>query len=151
MFEVHQSDTLHPFIADSYERHRLLFSHHPQEVSTVTTAEQYRRYATAKNIQPALEDVGYGAQAAWFGSPAAQRVIVYIPGGGFVYYAAPGDMNLAHEMYLAASADDGDVAVAVMAYETARKMPYPNILRQIGALVAHLMKGRDPANVSRSR
>jgi hypothetical protein len=83
---------------------------------TVTTAEQYVNIAQQKDESPIKEDLPGGGSVGWFGATSAQRVLAYIPGGGLVAYAGPQQIGLAYDMYKAASAKDGDVAVAILSY-----------------------------------
>ncbi|OOF92445.1 hypothetical protein ASPCADRAFT_509415 [Aspergillus carbonarius ITEM 5010] len=102
----------------------------PEAVYQVIEEHTRRNGTTSKPVQ--LPD---GSPASWFGNPDAQRLLIYYPGGGYVYPMVPTHLcyidNIITDLKRAAI----DVGVLLLHYDLAPTARPPRQLEQaIGAL-----------------
>ncbi|KID81795.1 alpha/beta hydrolase fold-3 [Metarhizium guizhouense ARSEF 977] len=97
-----------------------------------------------------LLDTGRDSALLWLGNRhRAQKVVLYIHGGGYVIPMLPGHLDLCWNNYIAAGANEGvEVAVAMLQYSLAPRGKMPTQLSQVVAGFNRLLsQGFGPQDV----
>ncbi|OJJ66155.1 hypothetical protein ASPBRDRAFT_201253 [Aspergillus brasiliensis CBS 101740] len=81
-----------------------------------------------------------GTRAHWFGSPAAEKVLLFFHGGGYLMYAVKGHFHLIHECLRTVEQQGGKLAVLFLSYDVSLQAPYPRQLQQASALLQYALK-----------
>lgn len=110
------------------------------------TTSNYLKHAKNSKFTPESITLPSGTQAHWFGSSSANKVIVYLHGGGYVLPCTPGHMVWLDDLRKSMRPD---VSAVLLAYDLAPEHPYPAQLKQAVELMHHLVvtEGRNPADL----
>ncbi|OQE13256.1 hypothetical protein PENFLA_c051G10194 [Penicillium flavigenum] len=90
-----------------------------------------------------------GTRAHWIGDPAAEKVLLFFHGGGYLLYPGQGHFQLLHETLRAAEQQGTQLAVLFLSYDISLQAPYPRQLQQASALLKYTLTvlRREPENI----
>jgi len=108
--------------------------------------ETYDKFAKKQGFAPDSVTLPSGCQAHWIGDRNAEKVILYLHGGGYVLAASEGHL----QMLLDIKNELTNTAILVPAYYLAPEHIYPTQLRQATEALRYLVEteGRDPSKIT---
>ncbi|KAF8901350.1 Alpha/Beta hydrolase protein [Gymnopilus junonius] len=112
------------------------------------TVDTYKTWAKANNLPITVEDLVDDAMIMWIGPKRRDKVVLYLPGGGYV--APLLDYPLSFWLYVQKELlkNDCDVGFVVLAYSLVPDAEFPTQLRQATVAVEHLVAlGVHPSNL----
>lgn len=115
----------------------------------VPTETVYLKFAKDRSIEPDTTVLESGLKLHWIGDKAADKVVLYFHGGGYVNAASPQHLEWLLELQTELS-KKGKVAIAVVGYTCAPEGQYPVQLREGAESLVWLLGagGKKPENVS---
>ncbi|KAF7974628.1 hypothetical protein HWV62_11612 [Athelia sp. TMB] len=105
-----------------------------------TSLKNYTAWAIKHGYSPVVDEIGEGARLLWVGERRYDRVILYIPGGGFVLpiYAELIDFVRHLQCDIGHGKTGLRVGVAILDYGLAPDVQFPTHLRQANIALSHL-------------
>lgn len=122
----------------------------PQEKWMLPTSEKaYLTWARGKSLQPDTAVLASGLKVHWIGKSSAQKVFLYLHGGGYVRPMSMEHLDWLLELQTGLSKTK-NVAIAAVGYTCAPEGQYPLQLRQGAESLLWLLEtqGRKPEDVS---
>jgi acetyl esterase/lipase len=115
-----------------------------------STTECYLAHCKKANVTPQTLEVE-GVAAHWIGSPDAEKVVLYLHGGGYTQPASPGYFGYTNRLVKDLNGQTGSHSIAVLflAYTLAPEATHPTQLREAATILSHLITktGRSPSDV----
>jgi acetyl esterase/lipase len=115
-----------------------------------STTECYLAHCKNANITPQTLEVE-GVAAHWIGSPDAEKVVLYLHGGGYTQPASPGYFRYTNRLVKDLNTQTGSRSFAVLflAYTLAPEATHPTQLREAATILSHLITktGRSPSDI----
>ncbi|KAI7182506.1 hypothetical protein KC363_g8733 [Hortaea werneckii] len=115
-----------------------------------TTEAIYLDFAKKAKFQPDTDALPSGMKVHWLGTKNADKIIVYLHGGGYVMPALPGHVQWCYEMAKSMSEQDGrSISCVFPSYTLAPQAQYPTQLKQAVECVDMLISkmGKKPSNI----
>jgi acetyl esterase/lipase len=121
-----------------------------------STTQRYLGFCAQQGVEPHTLTTARGDEkgtvtAHWIGSPNAEKVVLYLHGGGYTQPATEGYYQYCTRLVkdLNASGKTTEVAVLVLAYTLAPEAIYPTQLHEAATVVSYLLNstGRSPADI----
>ena len=119
-----------------------------------TTEAIYLDFAKKAQFQPDTDALPSGMKVHWLGTKNAEKIIVYLHGGGYVMPALSGHVQWCYEMAKSMSEQDGrSISCVFPSYTLAPQAQYPTQLKQAVECIDMLISkmGKKPSNVSQAR
>jgi len=90
-----------------------------------------------------------GTQAFWLGNPEADKLIIYIPGGGYCIPALPNHFSHVEALSTDLKNNGKDIGVLFLAYDLAPGAQWPRQLEQAVALLRYAIEtlGKRPSDI----
>lgn len=108
----------------------------------------YKDFAKKAKIQPDITTLDSGLNLCWLGPKTAQKVLLYMHGGGYSLSCSPGHWEWLYELQQELS-KTANFSVVVPAYTLSPKGQYPLQLKQAAETLASLLRqGKKPGDVS---
>ncbi|THU98688.1 alpha/beta-hydrolase [Dendrothele bispora CBS 962.96] len=112
-------------------------------------AATFRQWSKQMQLEPRAEDIGSDARLFWLGPKSADKVVLYIPGGGFMSPIADFMITFFNRVRQALmdKMHSKDVAIAILDYSL-YPQTFPTQLNQVTRAIEYLFSlGIKPANL----
>ncbi|KAI9376175.1 Alpha/Beta hydrolase protein [Aspergillus egyptiacus] len=109
----------------------------------------YGKFASDHGLKADSIALPDGTQAHWLGDPSAEKMLLYLHGGGYLLPAVEGHFHLLHQTVRKVEQQGGKLAVLFLSYDLSIIAPYPRQLQQATALLRHTLTvlGRRPEDI----
>lgn len=114
-----------------------------------STRSVYTDFAKQQRLPVVEANVGNDTFGFWLGEKSANKVLLWLHGGGYVSNAAPGYMHLLWNLISAAKDEGAELAVFFLEYTTTPEAQYPEQLTQAADALYYLTEtdGRSPSSI----
>ena len=112
-----------------------------------TTEAQYLDWAKKQKFQPDTDVLGSHTKIHWLGPKAAEKVVIYFHGGGYVLPCTAGHFQWLFDLQNDL-AKDHSISVVVVSYTLAPGGQYPLQVKQAAEALSHVLdQGKKPEDV----
>ncbi|KAJ5156192.1 esterase [Penicillium capsulatum] len=111
--------------------------------------DAYESLMQSKRATPKIVTLPDGTSAFWIANPDAEKLMIYLPGGGYCIPALPAHFDFLDALATNLRTSGQDIGILVLAYDLAPHARWPRQLEQAVDLVQYSIEtlGKKPSNI----